>query len=346
MLTQQDGNEGKRRTRFVTIPSAAIDAARKHRLSGNQYELWLYLCQLDPYGKWIEIPSPAELALIMGCNARTIERSARRLQDCGLFEFEIKTWKAQNLQPHVNQNPLGKEIHLSANGSKCPTNRSKNGHFDPKNGSLCPENENETALGGDFSDRECTNNRSKDHLKQENSSNVPAAHPVLGEDRDNLGTGDHPLTADVARLSTIIRGENINPNRTIQETITALIFAEGPAAATKSVENALSALREQQEQGVVRNPGGFINSALRRRFTGNGAKKQARAKRSAAAPPPAPMDLSDTIALIDVQCSRLGISRAEAVADEGYRCSFGQLSDDQLMSLARRLESLSQRLSR
>jgi hypothetical protein len=46
------------------------------------------------------------------------------------------------------------------------------------------------------------------------------------------------------------------------------------------VRNALSSLVEQQQRGIVRNPGGFLVAALKEGFTANQAKVEAREKRS------------------------------------------------------------------
>lgn len=66
-------------------------------MSGTQYDLWLYLYSRDPYGdRFVEIPSPAEIAVELGVNSRTIQRAAQRLQDADLFDFAIDKWKAKN----------------------------------------------------------------------------------------------------------------------------------------------------------------------------------------------------------------------------------------------------------
>ncbi len=116
--------------RFIRLPASTVAYARTRKLSGLQYELWLYLCELDPFGdRWVDIPAPSEVATVLCCDIRTVERAARRLQDCDLFDFQIKTWKARNTAPlsFVEENSLGKGIQKSAN-------RSKSRQIDPKVG--------------------------------------------------------------------------------------------------------------------------------------------------------------------------------------------------------------------
>lgn len=84
-------------TSFVQIPFELINYVRSLKLSGTQYDLWLYLYSRDPYGnRFVEIPSPAEIAVELGVNPRTIQRAAQRLQDADLFDFAIDKWKAKN----------------------------------------------------------------------------------------------------------------------------------------------------------------------------------------------------------------------------------------------------------
>jgi DNA-binding MarR family transcriptional regulator len=75
---------------FVTIPCSVIEYVRTLKLTGTQYAFWLYLLVLDPYGdRWIEVPSPSELAPVFKVDIRTLQRAAQRLDDADLFEFEV-----------------------------------------------------------------------------------------------------------------------------------------------------------------------------------------------------------------------------------------------------------------
>lgn len=276
---------------FVQISSSLLQYVRSRKLTGSQYDLWLYLYELDPYGdRWIDIPSPAELAQVLGYDARTIQRNAIRLQDCDLFDFAIKTWKARNVTARGQSLdfPLGKEIQK-------PTNRSKSRQIDPSadksiHRSNCGQNDpnvqtlESSDSGGSSDSAEIGNVPNKKQTCSENNKTIgtstPTAHPVTGIDSEGIGTNaSAPVEEEVERLSALIRESGVRPNKTILETVATLVLHQGSAAATKAVENAISALQEQQEQTKVENPGGFLNAALKRGFTANLAKSAAKEKR-------------------------------------------------------------------
>ncbi|MDX2242371.1 MAG: hypothetical protein NW224_16930 [Leptolyngbyaceae cyanobacterium bins.302] len=57
----------------------------------------------------------------------------------------------------------------------------------------------------------------------------------------------------------------------------AIAIQKDPATAAARVRNALSAVKEQQQRGNCRNPGGFFIAAMQKGFTANefkGVKKQ------------------------------------------------------------------------
>ncbi|NJR63349.1 MAG: hypothetical protein HC769_33975 [Cyanobacteria bacterium CRU_2_1] len=132
---------------------------------------------------------------------------------------------------------------------------------------------------------ECTNNRSTD--LQNNRTVDPSLPPCFEElDRKELGTGSQDLLEEeVSALLTLIQDSGIRTNGTIQQTIVSLVFQEGSAAARRLVENSVSAVVEQQKKGNCRNPGGMLVAGLRRGFTANGAKRDARERREPTAKP-------------------------------------------------------------
>jgi hypothetical protein len=79
------------------------------------------------------------------------------------------------------------------------------------------------------------------------------------------------------------------------------------------VENAISALQEQQ--GKVRNPGGFFVAALKRQFTSNEAKRDARQSNSP--------DLNQVSASIDQALLRgdraWAVGKLQALWNEGWK---------------------------
>lgn len=97
---------------------------------------------------------------------------------------------------------------------------------------------------------------------------VPTTHPVENEQK---GIGTHAL-------DLLIEKAGIPLNKTIKKIVATLENQLDAAAARQAVENAVSALQEQQQQGTIRNPGGFLVSALRGNFTANYAKREAKAK--------------------------------------------------------------------
>lgn len=134
-----------------------------------------------------------------------------------------------------------------------------------------------------------------DQTFKTNKQPEPTHHPVgcSGIDREAIDasspgvSGDSvvPSTSILEELSGLIFEAGLKPNKTIQTTLVELISAKDPAAARQVVENALSALQEQQQQGQVRNPGGFLKTALQRGFTANQAKREARSRRQRQSPP-------------------------------------------------------------
>jgi hypothetical protein len=271
---------------FVQIPSELIAYVRSLKLTGTQYDLWLYLYSLDPYGdRFVEIPPPKEIAEVLKVDYRTIERAAQRLVDCNLFEFQIERWKAKNRkafsktvlpveqftsEPAQEQgskpfsdNSLGKEIQILPTGSKL-----QNLDLSDENGiSLTKSNETshlKPAQEGS-SENEDVPIVLNTLLNKTNGS--PTRHPV------STGQGE---TGTNAQIWEQLAAVNIAPNKTIQRVLGDLQNQQGAAAAAKAVENAISALQEQQRKRIIRNPGGFITAALRRGFTANQAKKEHR----------------------------------------------------------------------
>jgi hypothetical protein len=120
----------------------------------------------------------------------------------------------------------------------------------------------------------------------------PPSHPVKIFNREKNGAND---------LLELIKNAGVIPNKSIRATLYEVLNRLELPAATRAVENAISAFQEQQAQGTIRNPGGFLNSALRRGFTANQAKKTARSQPVKPTPP----DLTLVAIAID-QALRVG----------------------------------------
>jgi len=352
----QDGPLGEP---FITIPVSLLAKIRALKLSGTQYDLWLYLYSLDPYGsRWVEIPSPAEIAQVLGVDPRTVQRSAQRLADCKLFEFEIKRWKARNTNAfrrskpktvlpdeHFGSKPTngkgssdlshdftpGKWIHLSQSGSFCPQMDQNVGNWialpEEKDGAL-PE----PAQGKASENGQCTNNKNKELLE----GTIGTAYS------GNEQKGD---LVQAPELIERLTAAGIRVNKTIQKAILSVALNNPPAAARRQIENAISAVEEQQRRGTVRNPGGLFVAALRGSYTANEAKREARAKSThpeahakshpEAPPPPSrptqpqPPDLQSVELAIDqalLQGDRAyALARLQAIWEDGWHDQLEEL---------------------
>lgn len=204
-------------------------------------------------------------------------------------------------------------------------------------------------------------NRSTD-LKDLNKQLVPPTHPVdPGIDKEGIGTDppapntpiaqqwqpdewepQDPLEVEVATLLNVVREAGLNPNKTISKTIADLLLVQGSAAAATIVRNAVSALEEQQIKGKVRNPSGFLVSALRKGYTGNRHKQQVRGKDQPQPQPESGVDLGWAIAAIQIHAPRLGLNYAQAIAQhlDSPKTKLNQLTDFELIQLATTLEQL------
>ncbi|MBW4694662.1 MAG: hypothetical protein KME27_23170 [Lyngbya sp. HA4199-MV5] len=194
--------------------------------------------------------------------------------------FKIKRWKGQNL--------------TGFRGDKNVTPHDKN--VTPHDKNVTPHDKNvtpsflEPAQESSFEDRQCTNNRSKRSLKQQNREEPPT-HPVQADslrsiNSEGFGTRSDLYKQELEALLELVKAARVRPNQTIQETILQTLCNEGAAAGTKTVENAISSLEEARAKGVVKNPGGFLVAALRAKFTSNEAKKEARHKQQDRKSPP------------------------------------------------------------
>ena len=80
---------------YAKIPTQALAIARK--LTKAQYDIWTYLWEIDPFGNFKrQLPTPSEIAEELGLHERTVTRACDKLQDLGLFDFEIQRWSCIN----------------------------------------------------------------------------------------------------------------------------------------------------------------------------------------------------------------------------------------------------------
>lgn len=263
---------------FVQISKELIEYVRSLKLTGTQYDLWLFLFSLDPYGdRFIDVPTPKDIGTLLNVDHRTIERAAQRLADCNLFEFQIERWKARNRKASIifPQNPLGKEIQNWPNGSKWP----QLDQVDATGISLprVDQTSSSKPAQGKGSKNRSVPNKEQTLLEQTNT--VPTPHPVS---KPNEQEGDLVL----AQILLQVEETGIRLNKTIRRTIHHLTQQLGTSAAAARIRNALSATQERLEQGNLRNPGGFFNKALKDGYTANQAKAIARERQTSNSPAP------------------------------------------------------------
>jgi hypothetical protein len=148
----------------------------------------------------------------------------------------------------------------------------------------CESQNLKPAQGATFENAECTN-RSLNTFKDQIGSSTDAAEPL---NRDELGTTaktPNPYDSEIIELLTLATTNGIQTNATISRTIAELRLQHDAAAARKIVENAISAVAEQIQRHKCKNPGGYLNAALRRGFTANGAKQARRRDHPPMQPP-------------------------------------------------------------
>lgn len=168
--------------------------------------------------------------------------------------------------------------------------------------------------------RENVPNRSNKYLKEQQT--VPTPHPVIKEGINSEGIGTNesdPLTCEIEELCTQIEAIGVRCNQTIQATLNTLLLSESSPRAAEILRNAVSSLQEQREQGMVRNPGGFIVAALRRNFTANQAKIKARVHREQPQPP----DLTQISLAVDIALTQhsdrgFALSKLQQLWSEGW----------------------------
>jgi hypothetical protein len=289
------------------------------------------LITLDPYGdRWIDIPSPEELAALFQVDKRTIQSAAQRIMDANLFDFEVKRWKGKNNRPLQRSADFSTEKRLPF-----VQKRSKLHKKDP-NCKLWKTPESHTGQGIQaISD--CTNNRINRSIQKQKRTEQPGPthHPVpdkivWGEiNRKEPGMELETPETLHKQLCNQIDRSGIRPNKAIQNTLWYLLNSPEAPAARQIVQNALSSYYEKRES--IRNPAGFLNAAIQRRFTANGSKCNSQ-KDFSHSPP---RDLSDTFVAIDLELARLGWSRDQALewmatTHHWRRVAFHALADPEL----------------
>jgi len=322
-MPEASGNSqasGKQKPLYYPLTSDEwLDVVKRLRKFPAAKDVLYYIRTLDPFGdRLIEI-KVRELARTLGYDPSTISRALKFLDhekyiDLDLISVRVRVRsKVRNILSSQNV----------AHTQQCCTHatalHTRNSVVHTQH--LNDDSDLEPAPGASSGNGKCTNNKEQT-LKENNkqTKQEPTPHPVDPDiDREGFGTGRQVgREADLTRLLELINAAGIRTNKTLQQTLARLNNKQGAAAALRAVENALSALQEQQAQGTVRNPGGFLNAALRGNFTANAAKRQAREHPKITEPPP----LNQVAAAVDqaLLCGDRGfaLAKLQSLWDEGY----------------------------
>ncbi len=275
--TPNPGNPGSHRSsKFYPLTPELAKELREIGLHASEWRLWSFLTTFEPFGnEYAELPDLVTILAECNLSKATFYRAISKFIEHELFDTQVSQIQVRNLRgSKVKSHPCKKSL-TGESQSLMGESQSLMGEtisFQNKTHNVTPDSDR-----GDSA--KCTNNREQEF--KENKQTVPPNPPCSKDvDSKGLGTGSiDPLTADVERFCRLLQEAGVRPNKTIQTTLSTLLLNESAAAVRRLVENSISALQEQEAKGTVRNPGGFINAALRCGFTANGAKVEARERR-------------------------------------------------------------------
>jgi biotin operon repressor len=107
----QNNEVSARKSKFIQIQGSDVDRLLKSDLTGAEYKVYLYLCNLDPFGnRFVDLPSQSQIALELGLSRKTVNQAQAKLERLGLFEFKISNWKGRNLTGSRTQTDSPDEV--------------------------------------------------------------------------------------------------------------------------------------------------------------------------------------------------------------------------------------------
>jgi predicted ArsR family transcriptional regulator len=221
--------------------------------------VFIYLKTLNPFDGWITI-RVSDLAKDLEVSKSTVSKALSNLSAQGMIDMDIRTARVR-ISSNGKMFPTGNKVSYRKQSflqeTKFPTGNDPN-----------PET---PSLSG-FQAAGITNKQNNIFKKTNNIGRTPPTHPVVDKmNKDGNIKEDGHISKhqdpDLARL--LVQKANIQPNKTIRQILDELESQLGSAAAARLVENAIAALQEQQKLGRLRNPEGFLVTALRRSFTPN-----------------------------------------------------------------------------
>ncbi|MDX2215255.1 MAG: hypothetical protein SFY66_18470 [Oculatellaceae cyanobacterium bins.114] len=247
---------------YYALSPAIAQELRRINLHASEWRLWSFLVTLEPFGdRYAEMPDLIIILSECQISKATFYRALAKFEEHGLFDTQPLKIAFRNLRGRGIVSPMRQPDSCMRN-SDSPVRM-------PNSPTRLSSEEN-------FSDPFQGNGSSK-------SSNVPITDQTFKTKQIGASTADedkqgldlvHPQDPLLEKISAA----GLNPNKTIQQAIATLQRHHKPSEVSHAVDNALSALQEQQQKGTVRNPGGFFVAAIKRNFTANEAKRNARDK--------------------------------------------------------------------
>jgi Crp-like helix-turn-helix domain len=298
-------------------------------LKPSEKDVLYYLRTLDPFGDRDLDVGVREMARALGMNPSTVSRALKELDRKDWIDMEITSAR---VKLHSQQALCGKV--LPPDNSVAPTQQESCGKVLPPRNSVASTQqvlpgrndrdrhatleakngdpvENVNPLPGEgFSDFEFSTECTRSVL---NTLKTKQTGTTYSEPVENSGALHTELNREsLGTLLGKIEAAGIQVNLAIEKTLTKLYQAD-PDKAPERVRNALSSF---QEQPNIRNPQAFLNAALKKGFTSNEAKQRAtqNSQNKSKGPnvPPPICDLSDLLLQIDLECSRLALTRDQA----------------------------------
>jgi len=112
---------------FYQTPNHMAVKAIQAKLTSADWCVWSYLQMLDPFGdRFVDIPSPQEIAEIVGLSEKSVKRSIHKLEELGFYDTQIIAMKGKNLAGkavRADKKPdkvVQKKTKLSETGQSCP----------------------------------------------------------------------------------------------------------------------------------------------------------------------------------------------------------------------------------
>jgi DNA-binding transcriptional ArsR family regulator len=324
MMTQKTADGARRKENallYYQLTSEEWLRACKE-LKPSEKDVLYYLRTLDPFGERDLDIGVREMARALGMSPSTVSRALKQLDIKEWIDMEITSAR---VKLHSQQTLCG-EV-LPTDNSVAPTQQEGCGEVLPTDNSVAsrqrsrsprndldrhatlegkteePVESLEPLSDNGFDDSEFSTECTRSVLKTLKKEQTGTAYSSSVEiNRESIGT-----------LLGKIESVGIQLNPAIEKTLAAL-YQSNPDKAPERVRNAISAFQEQR--ATIHNPQAFLNAALKRGFTSNEAKQkssqnsQNRSDRSTVPPPVC--DLSDLLVKIDLECSRLNLTRNKA----------------------------------